>query len=207
MIPAVTEYIKVLCVFIIFMSFAKIMIPAKYKDYVNLALGFVLIFLMISPLTSLKGGKGLGNMIDAAFSVERNIIRSQASAYDKVHTDAVLTEYKARLGDKLRSLAGDNGFSLILYEFDVIEEGEDFGEITGVSLQVTQGEDGQNKAKRPIIRIERPNFEPIRINAGKESAEPESDDDQESCKINSLKKIISDFYNLPIDNIYIKEIS
>jgi len=49
-----SEYIRNLAVFLLFMSFVGVIAPSeKYKSYINLVAGFVLMFIMVSPITSL----------------------------------------------------------------------------------------------------------------------------------------------------------
>ena len=48
-----SEYIRNLAVFLLFMSFVGVIAPSeKYKSYINLVAGFVLMFIMITPITS-----------------------------------------------------------------------------------------------------------------------------------------------------------
>ena len=211
MLETVTEYIRNLCVFVIFMSLAKIIIPTKFKDYLNLVLGFVLVFLLINPFAMLRNTAGLNGLADAFFSMEQSLVKNQAAgSYDKAQTDAVLAAYRIRLEERLNGLLGQSGFELTSVYFEIIEDGERFGELLSIRAEVKEKQGGGSSGGglRDTIKIEQPSFEPIRIVIGKNTAAdvPEQTaEEQETAQTTRLKKLISDFYNLPADNIYIKE--
>jgi len=192
------------------MSLAKMMIPHKFKDYLNLVLGFVLVFLLINPFAVIKNAAGVDGLADALFSMEQTLIRSQAvGAYDKAQTDAVLAEYKMRLEDRLAGLLERSGFEIASAFFEIIDEGEDFGEIVNIHAEVREKSE-RGASSGGALRIEKPSFEPVRIvigNGTQPETNEQSDTPSEDVKITGLKKIISDFYNLPTDNIYIKKLN
>ena len=195
----VSEYIRNIAIFLIFSSFITIISPGKkYEPYINLVLGIILIFIIITPIsgviTAIAGGSG-DFFSDAALQHERAVMARQIEGAGQTQIDAILETYTQSLTEQLSRITSNHGFTLHHADFE-IDSGEDFGAI--LSLRITAGENG---AQAPIIRID-----PVRITFGVNTrGQPISSEIEESPRIISLKNAISDFYNLSEDNIYINE--
>jgi hypothetical protein len=213
MIPAFSVYIKNIAIFLIFTAFANIMIPsAKYKQYVNLALGFVMIFLLLTPLRALIGAVG-GDDIGAMFTGFSNRFETAVTKPGDVEKlegaqDAlILSAFKESILSQIETLVAEEG-TFIYQSADITadESDEHFGEIQAIRLTLRKktAEEraaGARPTAKPLIRIEPVAIDTQSIFSTK--YEPEGADAEESDEIKNIKKLLSDFYNLSHDNIYI----
>ena len=201
MLQHFSTYIKNIAIFIIFMSFVGMIIPqSKYKGYINLVMGFVLIFLVLSPLQSIMGGftGDIGSAVTRMQnSLELNIMAKGLDVYDEAQKELVINEFKAQINAQIKSrMDKDPKFAYLSSEIEV-DRGENFGAITGITLAVT--EKPPDNTEKAFIRIEPVTIDTISVFAPKaQNAEPEP-----SAEIESIKKSLSDFYNLPISNIHV----
>ncbi|MCL2376041.1 MAG: stage III sporulation protein AF [Defluviitaleaceae bacterium] len=193
----ISEYIRNLAVFLIFTSFINIILPSnKYEPYINLVLGIILIFVITTPLvgiiTTIGGGSG-DFFSDAALQYDRAVMAQRIDDAGQAQIDAILATYTQSLTEQLTRIVENHGFTLHHAEFS-IDTQDSFGEI--LSMYVTISEDEMPPS---FIRID-----PVRIGIGINTrGEATQAEIAESPRIISLKNIISDFYNLSEDNIYI----
>jgi len=195
----VSEYIRNIAVFLIFSSFIAIISPGKkYEPYINLVLGIILIFLITIPLagmiTAISGGSG-DFFSDATLRHDRAVMARQIEEASQSQIDAILDTYTQSLTQQLLRIVSNHNFTLYDADFK-IDTGEDFGAI--LSMHLTVGEDD---LPTRLIRID-----PVRIGAAVNArGQPTPSEIEESPRIMALKSVISDFYNLAQDNIYINE--
>jgi len=195
----VSEYIRNIAVFLIFSSFITIISPGKkYEPHINLVLGIILIFLITIPLagviTAIAGGSG-DFFSDATLQHERAIMSRQIEDAGQAQIDTILDTYTQSLNEQLSRIVSNHGFTLLYATFD-IDTGENFGAI--LSIRITVDEDD---TPTRLVRID-----PVRITSAVNTrGQPTPSEIEESPRIISLKNVISDFYNLSEDNIYINE--
>ncbi|MCL2573191.1 MAG: stage III sporulation protein AF [Defluviitaleaceae bacterium] len=195
----ISEYIRNLAVFLIFSSFITIISPGKkYEPYINMVLGIILIFIVVTPLagiiTALSGGTG-DFFSDAVLQHDRAVMARQIEDAGQSQIDAILENYTQALTEQLSRIISNHNFTLQHAEFD-IDIGEDFGAI--LSMRITINEN--DSAGTNLIRID-----PVRITpAINARGEPTMSEIEESPRILSLKNAISDFYNLSQDNIILE---
>ena len=189
MIQELSSYIRNIAVFIIFVSLIDLIIPSnKYKGYIHLASGFILILIMIEPIGFL-----FSNTIDPfqmSVQTNRDIIMREQEYYESRQRDIVLNTHRTQLESHLQRLVSNNNH----YEFQsgtivVSNSIEYFGTVKRIYLALSQQELPQ--IQRPFIRIER-------VDITAQNNEPEI-----SQELNNLKNVISNFYNLSEENIYI----
>lgn len=161
------EYIRGIIFFLIFASFVGIILPeGKYKSYINIVIGFVVMFLVFEPLGSLSGAVDSMSM-----QLTQASIKNSAEVYESgIVTDA----FKKLLREQMTKLVETLDYKLTELDADVDLE---TGELKSVAMTLTKSADG--------IYIE-----PIKI----------TDSDDADAEI---KKIVSDFYQLPEEHIYV----
>lgn len=87
-----STYVRNLAVFILFMTFAGMIVPSgKYKGYVNLISGFVLMFLLVSPLVSLLAMEGL--MQDQGLPVFQEVVVPHHDLPQQLAHNALQTQW------------------------------------------------------------------------------------------------------------------
>lgn len=174
---------------------------SKYKKFVNLTLGFVMIFIVLSPLQTLIGGFSapVDEIVDKLTGqINTDVISKEAAFYTESNKQLVISEYKARLNEQTKEKINAGGvFEFISSDFSIDSTEDGFGTILAVS--VTLREKAAEPTQKPLIRIEPVSVESVSVFSPIRTGAPEPD----SPDILSIKKVISDFYNLSYDNIYI----
>lgn len=198
---AFSAYIRDIAVFLIFISFVDIIVPQKkYKEYINLMLAFILIFIVVSPLNSFLGffGENNGSLFaDETINYNRSLLQKEGAYYEEAQKAAVLAQYSDELLLQLKRMVESGGqFTFEQGEFSLDSTDESFGEIKTISVTVT--EVAPKPTKKPFIRIE-----PVKVKVNKQEAQDETPPNVETSQIKDLKKSISDFYHILDEHIYV----
>ncbi|MCL2699775.1 MAG: stage III sporulation protein AF [Defluviitaleaceae bacterium] len=167
-----SEYIRNIIFFLVFVSFTGIILPeGKYKSYINLVLGFVLMALVLRPVANLDGVLG-GISAELSNAAVMSVDAHEAN-YRTMIADAVRSQMREQMSHTMDAL----GYDLTAFDAD-IDPGS--GEIKSITMTLSDSPGGINE-----IRIA-----PITLN-------------QENNPAADIKKIVSDFYQLPEQHIYI----
>jgi len=198
------------------MSFAGIIIPdGKYKEYINLTLGFILIIIMIRPIGAVVAGLSDPDsfMADAAYLLDKGyFINTVGGDFDDLQMEMIVSEYKNGLSERLRAVinkeTAKTGLTYLSSEFTVDTSEEGLGGILRVDAVVVNSKTVAEETKKPFIRVERVEIDmsiPFEnINKSDRDEPDNKDTDADNEEIINLKNKISDFYNLPADNINIR---
>lgn len=175
------DYARNITYYLLFFTLVNLAAPGgRYKAYVRLVTGLVLICLLIQPLRALVNGGGFP--VTELFS--QVIPKSSVSlpeGYEGWRYETVKAAFDEQVFAQLESLLQPQGYVL---KSVMLECTEDFGTLTNLMAEVSE----KKAASKPFIRIE-----PIDI-----ASETESDDAAR------IKKLIADFYNMSMDNIHVK---
>lgn len=176
------DYVRNIVIFLLFTSFLQIIMPSeRFKNYIQLVLGMILIFIMLQPVKEiLKKFEKLDfkNKYEQTFEAEYD-----EEKYLQIKNDLVSSMFKENIQSQIEKIIGDkykvNSIDIKLGEdkyYNVI--------ITEISLNLLKKEKSgiyvkpfneTNKNKNEFNDLEK----------------------------NNIKKTISDFYNLNLDNIFI----
>ncbi len=185
----ISNYIKNIGVFIIFITLIGIISPTdKYKKYIKLILGFILIFVVISPISSLLKNNNFSVdnlMVKMAYSPEQDFEDTISQ------NDLIIQNYEAELEAQVSNILKNNQkYALENCFFNIDKSEENFGAIKSIGIILNEKTaDKKNK----LIRIEK-----VVI------SEPVSEEnDIQNEELNLIKNSISGFYNLSGENIYI----
>jgi len=191
MVAAIGEYIRNLAVFMLFMTMVGIVIPkGNYKTYIDLIMGFVLIFIMISPIYNFINR----GAFDEAMEFFENIadmeniqeLQLRQGFYEDAQMELIAHNVRAGLSLQLEELIISEGFTPTSINFVLSQDSESFLEILDIYINITESQ------QRGLIRIER-------ISIGETPFT-----NVENPRTLELKNLISDVYNLSVDNIHIK---
>ena len=200
---ALSDYIRNLAVFLIFSSFVTIITPSKkYEQYINLALGVILILVIVAPLSgvinALAGSSG-DIFADISLTYDRHALARQIEEADQAGIDAIMNIYRQGLTEQTERIVDNHGhFNLLAASFQ-IDQVDNFGEVLGLNLILTELD-----TQTPLVRVD-----PVRINPAintRGEPVPQSDTQQENPQKMSLKNLLSSFYNVDISNIIIQVI-
>ena len=204
MIEIISSYVRNIAVFLIFMGFVGVIAPdGKYKSYINLTLGFILVLIVIGPILNILNGGFDALLSDISFSGlgfsgERTVLASDYNHSEGLQNKMILDAYKEKLEEQLMAVVWPHLKKSHSYEsgvFQVGEGSEDFGEIFAIQLVLAEGRESGEPP--PLIYIE-----PIVI-GDKKLPDSLNEPAEEDSYIKNLKKVISDFYNITSSNIYI----
>jgi len=191
--PVFFEYIGNITYYLLFAAVAGIFAPAgKYRKFVSLVLGFVLLLLMIQPLSGFLGGRDIPVTEWFAGNIPVPRANDTNSVYEEIWDSHLRGSFETQLENQITRLLNANNFSVHSAEFSY---SSDFGKITEVRVTVSKFSQNEN-GRVPLIRIQPPEISPIRIGG----APPD-----ETCPITTtIKNLISEFYNLPASHINVK---
>jgi len=149
----------------------------KFKGYINLCLGLVLILLVLKPLSDfLKTGVNAGSLFRGAW---QSADLGDPETYSGVRDEMIQQSLNQQAQARMSGICEQAGFKLI--SADVTANG-DFTSLQEINLTVSKIGAGS----RPFIYVE----------------PPASDEPPE---IKSLKNTLSEVYNMSLDNIHISE--
>ena len=194
----IKQYSTNIAVILIFSGFLGLALPGgKYKDYIKLVTGLMVILVIISPVVKIMNSGGFEELlIQAERELNVSIAGKERFYYNDIMLETLFEVYSGdivkQLGEKMQTY----GYRLEDADIYIDESYENFGRITGMELTLSKWE-GEKETKKDLIKVDKIRIEPI----VKEQAVGYS---QDSSEITELKNFISGFYNLSSDNIYIK---
>ncbi|MCL2840169.1 MAG: stage III sporulation protein AF [Defluviitaleaceae bacterium] len=175
------EYLRNITYYLMFATVAGMIAPAgKYRKFVSLILGFVMLLLMLRPLAGFVGGEMDISEWFTGVIPSQPTWETYSTDWENTHLREV---FESQLESQLMTFLGNEGFTVYSATFEYTD---DFTQITQVRTTLSRIEAPQ---RVPFIRIE-----PVRI------GEPEL----EECPISTAaKNLISQFYNLPTTHIHV----
>ncbi len=196
MLQAISSYIKTIIMFLIFMSFIELIMPtSSYKKYIDIVLGIILIIIMINPLNNIKAVSLDLNkdLFKNTYELNKSIMQREKNYYEEKNNELIISQYKTQIADNVSAMLGkDKKITVenVNVEVNGNPSDENYSQINKIAVKIKDNkEDAAEKSQ----------IEPIKVvfsNQNKKVSENE--------KTNNIKKVISDFYNLSADNIYIE---
>lgn len=192
---------------------------SKYKKYINLISGMILIILVLNPLFDLFD---IDEKID--YNIEKNTFISESKSgfqgisprmtdpetidkinqIEEIQMTSILEKYKVEVKNKTAQLLEDE--NLFIVEFDVVINEDEasgyLGEIKQMDLVASYTVNNEDTTIEPIKKIEINKVE-IGDNVNTEIEENDNNKPILSEKEISIKNLLSDFYNVDPNNINI----
>ena len=209
MLEAFSAYIKTVMFFIIFSALVGIILPSgKYKNYISVVLGFILIFVAAKPLSSLFNVNDIVSsvtrQIDEALTANGSTDDSSAGFADAqtLRDDMIAQSVNVQLETQLAPMVAPYGYGVARAEGGV---GYDNLSLSSVSVWLTEepAQSGGGTAQPDgVSPIEQIMVAPIVIGTAAPNAAASPADDTQPI-LAQIKKQIADFYNIPVENIYL----
>ena len=158
-------WVKNIIYFMIFLSVAgSLLADSKYEQYIRFFAGALLILLTVSPLLDAAGLDMRLERLFARFSseMEAEDLKKEMWAMDGQRRNAVLEQYRAAAEADIEAMALEEGLACYGAEVTFRTEDENWGEIGGVKLYLSD-------AKEAAAVDEAIWIEAVRV--GEESAE------------------------------------
>jgi len=185
--PAFFEYLRNITYYLLFAALVGLIAPTgKYKKFVSLVMGLIMLVLLLQPLRSLGNQIPVTEWFAGIIPIPAYSLTSSDDAYATWRETYLAAAFNAQLSAQLEGLLERNGITMHSANFEYTS---DFGRITAVKVQVTRTQ-AEETRRVPFIRIE-----PIQLQT---EAPPEDP------LINEVKNLISGFYNLPDTHIYVE---
>lgn len=176
---------------------------SRYKKYVSIISGLILVMIVITPLLKILhlDDELDYNIRSNEFAVEAADFKNSLSLMEKSKIDLIFKDYKEKMRSQVDEIAWSQGLYLVTFNIDLDNDpdSEGFGEIVSMDLVLSERliEDVDNK-KEIII-------EEVRISKIKPNEKNDLDFQEKFYSPAEIKMKIklSDFYNIPTDNINI----
>ncbi len=175
------EYVKGVAVFLIFSAFAEIIVPkGNYRVYVKSVVGFLLIIVILTPILKIFGGNNISGLFDVVGNeFDKTIMEKESDFYDDRQREIIRDNFSRNL---------ENQASKILEDLCVVSESKFLLKEDGFDIEKIELVIEPKEQEKSFFRIEKLKTEEEKNNEFNEN----------------VKKVISDFYNLPLENINIR---
>lgn len=184
MIAAMSDYIRNLAIFLLFMSFMGMVTPdGKIKKYLNLVMGFVLLFLMASPVLQLT--QHLDEVLDWA-GEELSVPVAYMVSDDMARQRQLIAETASQtLSTELLTFLENQEVQVRDVRVYLSLDEKDFLDIQQVKVRL-----GRPQGQVPLVQIERIRpFESVGMS-------------EEGL---AVKHLVAGFYHLPLTHIHVIE--
>jgi len=179
------DYLRNISYYLLFAALVGLVVPSgKYKKYVSLVMGLILLVLMLQPIrhffgTEIPVTQWFNEIIQPTGQTNND------SHYTNWRDIYLASAFEGQLNTQVEGLLSRNNITLHGAAFTFTQ---DFSRITSVSIQVSREETPPGRV--PFIRIE-----PVQITQDAPTEDPLTDE---------VKNLIAGFYNLPLTHIHVK---
>lgn len=158
MIEAFSAYIKTIAIFIIFSAFAEIIMPNEnFKKYVHIVIGFLMIVIVLKPITTVlgKGGLDFTNMIEEKeVNISDEQIMQNGKNYEAMENEYLLNIYKQNMIDKITSDMEQKGIYASNILLTVGKQENNFGELLEIEMTVSKKSEKQKSSVLEVKPVE-----------------------------------------------------
>ena len=197
MIGYFQAYIKTIAAFLIFSVFAEMIMPDnKFKKYISIILGFLMIVTILKPVTVLVRG-GDFDFANAVLKKENALIQANKGEhyYENQQNELVMEIYESELNDEIKeNLAAENiNVTLVTVKADDDRESKDYGNIESVYIKASSRQESSSMVKA---------VEPVEgyYGVSEEAAAGEKDGAQER----KIKEAVGRLYQVPTEKITVE---
>ena len=186
--PAFFIYLRNITYYLMFAAVVSMLAPpGKYKKFVSLVMGFILLNVMLSPLARFSAPAPVTDWFHG-LATTHGLSEDPETSYARWRNAYLHTAFEAQLVMQLEGLLSQNGF--IVHESRVTFL-DDFTALTGVYVTLSRQESrSETLGRPPLIRIQPPEF-----GRGQQP---------EPCAVTvEAQNLISQFYHLPTAHIYV----
>lgn len=197
------NYINNIAMMLVFVSFTGMILPEeKYKKYINLIIGIIIIIVITGPILELFSKRNLKTediMKSMELSINKSMMAKERTFYKEEELILILDVYKESIYGQLETIVKNEGYEITDWNIEISTEEESFGEIEDIYMALSSSKDSKKKEK--LIKIEKIEIKPgLSLNNFKSSDFLTAEKEEE---IKSIKNYILSFYNLSVDNIHI----
>ena len=186
-------WVKNIAIFYVMATLVQNLIPDnKYRRYVKLFLGIVMVILLVKPLGDILG---VNERYESILQDKNNEgmeaeLKAELGMVDEERSRIIISEYSEKICSVIEEYVTSLGAYYIdaQVEIDTDADSDSFGGIKSLTVNVSRGD---------AYRTDRINIDEIKIGDG------EKDDMNDELLSVRIKNYLSDFYNLSKRNIYV----
>ena len=204
MMALISEWVVTIISLIIFTTFIEILIPnSNYKRYIDVVMGFLLVVVILTPLTKFIGGQVdfEEGILRASNQLELSTAQNRMNNVQYDNDEAVVRLYKNEIGKQLQDYIEQNteyAVNNVAIEIDDNSSSPEFGSIKNFDITLEKKAENAkpvNKTVKPIqINI------PVRKNSNNTV---EAGSILVNNETDLIKENIGNLYNISRDNINI----
>lgn len=206
MIVAFSNYIKNIAVCIIFSAFVAMLLPNNnFKKYVDIVLGFIMIIVVLSPFKGFifKEGKSFEfEVFSKTSQIENYSLLNNKDVYENNQRDLIITNYKQQIEKQINELILKEmnlNVKDINIEVDENFESDNFAGIEKIELYVDENSESLKSENITIKQVEKISIKENTTDVYSQNININRNYELEK----NLESLISDFYKVNEDNIYI----
>ena len=197
-----SDYIRNIAVVVLFITFVGMIVPSgKYAGYLKLVSGFVLMFVMLSPLVGLLGlGRGVGLVASVPAFSEIAHGHGQAQNPQQLAHQAMVSQLVTLVEQHVRQLVSEHGLQPVSVGVNAHLADTDTLVVSGlhVQLKVPAEEEPQQQDNAAGLGIAPVVIERVVITGRTQQVAELSDE-----RVTQLQTALSQFYNLAMAHIHI----
>ena len=184
------EYFRNITYYLLFAALVGLIAPTgKYKKFVSLVMGLILLVLLLQPIRSFMGTQiPVTEWFAGLLPQQAHDTADIEGIYVTWRDTYFAAAFEAQLSAQVERLLEQNGITMHEAHFTYTN---DFSQITSVWVRVSREEAAPQRV--PFIRIE-----PVQVRRD------DRDDPPEDPIIDEVKNLIAGFYNLPGTHIYVE---
>ena len=188
--PAFFEYLRNITYYLLFAALVGLITPTgKYRKFVALVMGFILLVLLLQPIRNFTGIQIPVTEWFAGLIPQVNGEAGMEGTYTAWRDNYLAIAFEAQLRAQVEGLLEREGITMHEVSFTYTN---DFSRITSVWVKVSREDEVRQRV--PFIRIE-----PVQVRRNDPEKNPPEDP-----LIDQVKNLIAGFYNLPGTHIYVE---
>lgn len=198
---------QVIVAVIIAVIFELIMPNSKNKKYIKMVVNLYVLFVLINPIVSKCTNTNILDLskynykeyFDNSISIETS---------SKLNSEEIIEDtFKKSIKDNIKNKLMVNGYNVSNISIDIDNSNKNYGQINWIKLSISKcenvGADESRRQEKNNSSITINEIEEININTNTNTIKEDSKKTLKKTEIDNVKKMISEEYNISIENIEI----
>lgn len=188
------NYIKNIALTVVFSAFIELFVPnGNLKKYIDIVTGFIIIIVLMQPIKEIffNSGQLELEVFNIQTQIENNSVLNQAQYLEEKQKQLVIDTYTQNLKQQICEVVSKSS-DVEIESINIQLEAEDYS-ISSIELY------GYEKANS--LNDEKISIDEIKI--GNKTAQAYNTQQRNYKSEENLKNLISDFYKIEMNNIYI----
>jgi len=188
------NYIRSIALTVVFSAFIELFVPnGNLKKYIDIVTGFIIIIVLMQPIKEIffNSGELELEVFNIQTQIENNSVLNQAQYLEEKQKQLVINTYTENLKRQICEVVS-KGSDVEIESIDIELENENYS-ISNIELYGYEKNNNSNDEKISIDEIK----------IGNKAAQAYNVQERNYQAEENLKNLISDFYKIEMNNIYI----